>query len=511
MTYSSIDIQERNTGKDLYEYQHDAIEQIFVEIEKHPDHINLLFQLPTGGGKTVIFSEFARRYIQQTKKKVLVLTHRIELCRQTSDMLTEFGVKNMIINSKVKELPEEEDHDCYVAMVETLKNRFRDEVIEIENLGLVIIDEAHYNAFRKLFSYFENQIILGVTATPMSSNNKYPMKNYYDEVIIGHSIKELIERRFLSNANFFNYNVKLGALKIGSNGDYTVESSERLYSNDIMQEKLLYAYQERSLGQKTLIFNNGINTSLEVESTFLKAGYNIKHLDHSCTEGERRDILKWFKTTPDAILTSVGILTTGFDEPTIRTIIINRATRSLTLYHQMIGRGSRVLKDKKEFNVIDLGNNALRFGLWQDWIDWRDIFRNPEMYIDNIKSDEDIERDFVYEMPGELKKRFSKTEDLTFDVRQLHVDAISAGLKSKHVIDLSIDNHAQMCVDNCDEELDIAYELATLLQDDIDFRIRIYSYCIAKGTDNYLQWLKEDYLIKMKIAIRKKFLEMLQS
>ena len=68
-----------------------------------------------------------------------------------------------------------------------------------------------------------------------------------------------------------------------------------------------------------------------------------------------------------------------------------------------------------------------------------------------------------------------------------------------------------MCVDNCDEELDIAYELATLLQDDIDFRIRIYSYCIAKGTDNYLQWLKEDYLIKMKIAIRKKFLEMLQA
>ena len=224
MTYSSIDIQERNTGKDLYEYQHDAIEQIFEEIDKHPDHINLLFQLPTGGGKTVIFSEFARRYIQHTKKKVLVLTHRIELCRQTSDMLTEFGVKNMIINSKVKELPEEEDHDCYVAMVETLKNRFRDEVIEIENLGLVIIDEAHYNAFRKLFSYFENQIILGVTATPMSSNNKYPMKNYYDEVIIGHSIKELIERRFLSNANFFNYDVKLGALKIGSNGDYTVES-----------------------------------------------------------------------------------------------------------------------------------------------------------------------------------------------------------------------------------------------------------------------------------------------
>lgn len=510
MTYNSIDLLERKTGKDLYEYQHDAIEQIFQEIEKHPDHINLLFQLPTGGGKTVIFSEFARRYINQTQKKVLVLTHRIELCRQTSDMLHEFGVKNMIINSKVKQLPEKDDNVCYVAMIETLKNRFRDDVIEIENLGLVIIDEAHYNAFRKLFKYFENQIILGVTATPMSSNNKYPMKEYYNEVIIGHSIKELINRGFLANANFYNYNVKLGSLKIGSNGDYTVESSERLYSNDLMQEKLLYAYQERSLGKKTLIFNNGINTSIEVESTFLKAGYNVRHLDHSCTEQERREILKWFKKTPDAILTSVGILTTGFDEPTIDTIIINRATRSLTLYHQMIGRGSRVLEHKKEFNVIDLGNNSLRFGLWQDWVDWRDIFKNPELYIDNIKSDEDIERDFVYEMPGELRKRFSQTEDISFDVRKHHQQAISEGLKSKHVIELSINQHADMCVDNCNEELDNAYELAALLNDDIDYRIRIYSYCIAKGTDNYLQWLKEDYLIKLKIAIRKKYLEYLQ-
>jgi type I site-specific restriction endonuclease len=69
--------------------------------------------------------------------------------------------------------------------------------------------------------------------------------------------------------------------------------------------------------------------------------------------------------TPDAILTSVGILTTGFDEPTVDTIILNRATKSLTLY-QMIGRGSRKLPNKDMFTVIDLGNNAARFGLWSE-------------------------------------------------------------------------------------------------------------------------------------------------
>jgi len=106
---------------------------------------------------------------------------------------------------------------------------------------------------------------------------------------------------------------------------------------------------------------------------------------------ERQEILLWFKKTPDAILTSVSILTTGFDEPTVETVILNRATRSLTLYFQMIGRGSRVLKNKKKFNVIDLGNNTLRFGAWNDPIDWNDIFYFPDFYLESIKSDEEIE------------------------------------------------------------------------------------------------------------------------
>jgi superfamily II DNA or RNA helicase len=131
-----------------------------------------------------------------------------------------------------------------------------------------------------------------------------------------------------------------------------------------MQEKLLYAYEQKAKGTKTLIFNNGINTSKQVFHLFREQGYEIRHLDNTHNEQERREILEWFKTKPDAVLTSVSILTTGFDEPSVETIIINRATKSLTLYHQMIGRGSRIFGEKKEFNVIDLGNNAKRFGLW---------------------------------------------------------------------------------------------------------------------------------------------------
>ena len=123
-------------GKELYGYQADAIEQIMGRIRKFPSGYNLLYQLPTGGGKTVIFSELAKRYILETGKRVLILTHRIELLGQTSTMLSDIGVPNKIINSKVKELEESEEHWCYVAMVETLNNRLNDERIGFEDLGL---------------------------------------------------------------------------------------------------------------------------------------------------------------------------------------------------------------------------------------------------------------------------------------------------------------------------------------------------------------------------------------
>ena len=419
-------------------------------------------------------------------------------------MLTDFGVKNKIINSKVKEVSDENDYMCFVAMVETLNNRLQDEKVTVDNIGLVIVDEAHYNSFRKLFKYFENVNILGVTATPLSSSIKLPMNENYQELVIGESIKSLVDQGFLAKATTYSYNVRLDSLKIGINGDYTVKSSEQLYGNFMMQEKLLRAYEEKSYGKKTLIFNNGITTSYGVYDSFKAAGYEIRHLDHHAGESERRDILDWFKHTPDAILTSVGILTTGFDEPTVETIILNRATRSLSLYHQMIGRGSRVLKNKKDFTVIDLGNNLHRFGLWDSPVDWYHIFMSPHQYYDDLKSDDIIERQFVYEMPEDLKKQFFKSENIAFDVKKEYKKAMSMGIHSKNVIQDSIEQHTNMCVENAEDMWD-ALDLAKLLKDDIQDRIKHYSYCTIKTTKNYLVWLEEDYTRRLNSAIRKAF------
>ncbi len=497
-------ISTENIEKTLYDYQLQDLQSIFEHLDQDKDSSNLLYQLPTGGGKTVVFSEITRRFIEHRKKKVVVLTHRIELSSQTSRMLKGFGVKNKIINSDVKQLKEADEHMCYVAMVETLNNRLQEGTITLKDVGLVIIDEAHYNSFRKLFKYFDSSIILGVTATPLSSNIKLPMKDHYKKLIVGESIESLIKKEFLARANMYNYDVSLRSLKLGISGDYTVKSSDELYGNQNMLGKLLSAYEEIGKGTKTLIFNNGINTSRYVYETFKKAGYNIRHLDNKNTAAERKEILEWFSNTPDAILTSVSILTTGFDEPTVETIILNRATRSLTLYFQMIGRGSRILPDKSEFTVVDLGNNIARFGMWDAPVDWQEIFHFPDFYLENIKNDEDIEREFIYEMPTELREKFAKSKDIDFNIKETYKEVFAQGLKSKTVLERSIEQHAQICFENSEDVFD-ARILAKQLKEEIEYRVRQYSYCIMNNTKNYKEWLEEDYERKLRLRISQKF------
>jgi len=500
---SKINTVKNTSGKELYNYQKIAIEEIFQRFDNAADDYHLLYQLPTGGGKTVIFSEIVRRYISKYNKKVLVLTHRIELSKQTSNMLGEFGVPNKIINSTAN-LDDQDNYHCFVAMVETLKNRLTDDKLDISDIGLVIVDEAHYNSFTKIFKFFDDSFILGVTATPLSSNIKLPMYENYKELYVGETIEHLIENHYLASANMYSYNVGLTSLEVGANGDYTVKSSEDLYTNVDMLSKLVSAYEETSKGKKTLIFNNGIHTSIQVFHAFKRAGYPIAHLDNTNTKKERDFILRWFKKTPNAIITSVSILTTGFDEPTIESIILNRATKSLTLYYQMIGRGSRILDDKTTFNVVDLGNNFHRFGAWGADLDWQRMFRAPDYYLDAILSDEEIEGTFRFELPSEIKKEFSKSTELYFDIKKEYLSTIRAGESSKKVLERSIIHHAKICIENSEDVYD-SLALVKMLGEEIDDRINRYSKCISKSTHNFITWLKEDYRKKLKAYLRANF------
>ncbi len=264
------------TGKELYGYQKDALQEIFRRFDDAPKDYHLLYQLPTGGGKTVIFSEIVRRYLEKFKKKVLVLTHRIELSKQTSKMLDEFGVANKIINSTAK-LDDQDQFSCFVAMVETLKNRLNDDKLDISDIGLVIVDEAHYNSFTKIFKFFDQSFILGVTATPLSSNIKLPMYENYQELFVGETIQHLIESGYLASANMYSYNVGLTSLEVGANGDYTVFnpdlSTDFIYLDEVKKPEVSIKYRSEkwSARFKTSYLSRTLENNDE-----LRPEFNIK-------------------------------------------------------------------------------------------------------------------------------------------------------------------------------------------------------------------------------------------
>ncbi len=287
-------LQTTDTRK-LYPYQEQAVTRIFNRLVELPVNANLLFQLPTGGGKTIIFSEIAKRYIEKHKRKVLILTHRIELGKQTSAVLADAGIVNKVITSEVKQLPHQSHYQSFIALVETLNNRLQENDQFIEDIGLVIVDEAHNNSFRKIFHYFKDVNILGVTATPLSSNKKLPFYQTYKELIVGESISNLIEQRYLCEGQTFSYDVNLSSLRVGNNGEFTVGSHEILYTQAIMQSKLIEAYDEIANRKKTLIFNAGILTSRAVYETFKSKGYPIRHLDSTFSDSDRVETLDWFR------------------------------------------------------------------------------------------------------------------------------------------------------------------------------------------------------------------------
>ena len=390
-----------------YPDQQKSIDEIFKEFKTKK---RILYQLSTGGGKTAIFSFIAKRFIRQEKKRVLVLAHREELITQTLKTLRTIGVTCESVIASKKKL--QHNSDCYVAMIQTIKNRLKNNEEFVENIGLIIVDEAHLDMHKEVFDYFPSAKILAVTATPISlkkinfSRCSICKKDYdtvvqccgfetyeytrnftyseiYENIIIGKSISGLImDDRLVRDLNYEIGNIDRSSFSIDAKtGDFDKQSTDKYFG----EFNVVKNYEEICKGEKTIVFNSSTSTNLSTYQYFLDAGYeNVRMLDSVNTKkSERKPMLEWFKNTSDAILLNCGVLTAGFDEPTIQAVILNRATLSLSLFLQMVGRGGRKCDYiyKPHFKVIDGGGNIQYFaakyggtGKWSDEYDWESIF-----------------------------------------------------------------------------------------------------------------------------------------
>jgi hypothetical protein len=149
-----------------------------------------------------------------------------------------------------------------------------------------------------------------------------------------------------------------------------------MYKEPKYIDTTINAYKQHSIDRKTIIFNCNVEHSMAVNAAFLAQGFNSRHLDADSTD--RAEVLEWFANTPNAILNNIGIATTGFDQPDIETVIVNKATASMPLWLQMCGRGARPHPIKLAFTIIDLGGNCLTHGSWAAARNWEDIFHNPK-------------------------------------------------------------------------------------------------------------------------------------
>lgn len=355
-----------------------------------------LMQNPTGAGKTVEFALLAQKFIRETGKSVIIFVHRKELLHQSAKKIKEIAnINPYLITSTTKKYAIAR---VYIGMVESTISRMD----LFTNVGLVIIDECHIATFNKIIPLFMEEYILGVSATPLSTSKKAPLKSFYNSIVCGPQIKELIALGFLSQNITRCPKDIVDATKFSIdrlNDDYDQRQMAQEYKIPKHVMNTVKNYRKFCNREKTIVFNVSIEHSHDVTECFKELGYNCKHLA-SDNESERDEILKWFKETKDAILCNVMIATVGFDEPSVRNIILNFSTLSLVKYIQCCGRGSRImdadfltefqidypyqLETKDYFNIIDLGGNGAVFSDWNEDRDWEYIFRNPPTAGDGV-------------------------------------------------------------------------------------------------------------------------------
>ena len=348
----------------LRPYQERFITNISAKLRIHR---KVVAQLATGGGKTVCFAEICDRYCAKSSQDVLILVHREELLTQASKAI------NLPVQKVVAGMKTIPPARVYVAMVESAHKRLD----LFTNIGMVIVDECHIGNFTKVIDHFKEQYIIGFTATPLAAKKTNPLRNYFDDIVCGIDIPDLIEQGFLAPEQTYSSSsiVERAKLKMKA-GDFDAAQMGAMYKEPKYIDTTLKAYQKHSLGRKTIIFNCNVEHSMAVNSAFIEAGFNSRHLD--ANSPDRAEVLEWFANTPDAILNNIGIATTGFDQPDIETVIVNKATASMPLWLQMCGRGARPHPIKLAFTIIDLGGNCMTHGSWAASRNWEDIFHNPK-------------------------------------------------------------------------------------------------------------------------------------
>lgn len=342
-----------NTKLALRPYQSESLEQVEKAYKNGSNR--LLVSLPTGTGKTVIFSHLVAR----NEGRSLIIAHRDELIEQAASKIrmvlptADVGIVKAERNQATSQI--------VVASVQTLARESR--LLQVGKFDTIIIDEAHHAAadsyvkVLKSLGCFDKDnppLTLGVTATP-ERGDKVGLDSVFQEIVYHRDLLDMISEQYLSDLTWKKVDLGVDLDEVSTRGGDFVEADLiKALTDKNLPEKILSAFQQYAIDRKTIVFVPGVALARETAKLFQEHNIKCESIDGKLSPEDRKGILSRLSTGETQVVVNCLILTEGFDEPTIQCVIFARPTKSKSFYLQMLGRGTRLHPGKTECLVIDL-------------------------------------------------------------------------------------------------------------------------------------------------------------
>ena len=355
----------------LFDYQEDMKERIEKALRLHR---SVMAQMPTGTGKTYLLTAVIDSFVSNNPmEKVWIVAHRRELVSQIDETVRKFhsysASNTSTLLSSVK------------AMSIQWLMRHYDEIEE--EPGMIVIDEAHHalaKTYKEMWERFPNAKFLGLTATPCRLNGK-GFTDLFDILVQSWGVPEFISKGRLATYDFVS--IKSDGVtqrlidslqKRGADGDYQNKEMDMLLNKKPSIERLYQSLEEFGKDRKGIVYAINISHAQKITKLYQENGVKAIAIDSKTPATERQQDIEAFKKGDIQVLVNVDIFSEGFDCPDVEFVQLARPTLSLAKYLQMVGRGLRVAKGKKNCVIIDNVGLYRVFGLPSQVWNWNAMF-----------------------------------------------------------------------------------------------------------------------------------------
>ena len=356
----------------LRDYQTDICSRVSDAFDKHR---SVMVQMPTGTGKTMVLAELVKRLMMKDEGlRILIVAHRRELIEQI-----KATVKRMGLNAD-NQLSVINNQTIIVESIQTISRRIA--TIEFAP-SLVVIDEAHHalaKTYKMMWETWPDAKFLGLTATPCRLNGK-GFTDLFDILVQSWDIPTFIKAKWLSTYDFVSIKADsrtqqliTSLKKRGADGDYQVKEMDAVLNKRPSIERLYNCVTEFARNRKGFVYAINIDHARSIAEYYQSQGVNAVAIDSHTPVKERDRIISSFRSGGLQVLVNVDIFSEGFDCPDVEFIQLARPTLSLAKYLQMVGRGLRPSKGKKNCMIIDNVGLYRVFGLPSQIWDWKSAF-----------------------------------------------------------------------------------------------------------------------------------------